>query len=401
MEPLSIRRAEPRSAAAACVGAPPPRSGPLLVASDIFRVSRHASGHPLAIPRVSLTIDLCRALGWLAPDRYHEAREATEAELRRFHHADYVDAVRRAEVLQDLPEKERRRFNLGVNGNPIYREVFRRPATACDASIEAARMLLGGGIVYSPAGSTHHGQPGRASGYCIFNDPVLAILELLAAGLCRIVYLDLDAHFGDGVQQAFHDDDRVFTLSVHEAGRWPMARPDTGDPAFGSVHDRAGGAARNLSVPAGFCDAELDFLMAEVVLPLIRGHAPEAIVVQCGADALACDPMTRLALTSRGLWEAVARVVPLAPRLLVLGGGGYNPWSVGRCWTGLWATLNGYDIPERLPAEAESLMREVRWRHRLGRSPALRWLTTLADPPPERSAQSVRAEVRELAVLAA
>src|SRR5512144_2050498 len=155
----------------------------VLIASDIFRTSRHAPGHPLAIPRVSLAVDLCRALGWLRDTAYREAPCASMAELAVFHAPEYIAAVMRAEAMQALTDGERLRFNLGINGNPIYQEVFRRPATACGASLLAAEMLSQGGVIYNPAGGTHHGQPARASGYCIFNDPVLAIFKMLRIGL--------------------------------------------------------------------------------------------------------------------------------------------------------------------------------------------------------------------------
>lgn len=370
---------------------------PLLIAGEIFRTTRHAPGHPLAIPRVSLTLDLCRVLGWLPDDRYREALPADDGDLVRFHTPAYIAAVHRAETAQVLSDAEQRLFNLGVNGNPIHAEVFRRPATACGASLAAARMLRKGGIVYSPAGGTHHGQPARASGYCIFNDPVLAILELQAGGVKRICYLDLDAHFGDGVQQAFHHDPRAFTISIHEAGRWPMQPGDPHGSSFGAAGDRAGGAARNLPLPPSANDSEFALLMTDVVVPLIRRFAPEALVVQGGADALADDPMTKLALSNRALWTALTAVMELAPRLLLLGGGGYNPWAVGRCWTGFWATLNRLPIPDTLPPAAEALMRSVHWHHRLGRQPPGRWLQTLADPP---RPGPIRPEVQALVELA-
>jgi acetoin utilization protein AcuC len=351
-----------------------------MIASEIFWTSRHAPGHPLAIPRVSLTIDLCRALGWLEPGCYVEAEPASVPELLRFHASDYVEAVQRAEATQSASAEDRLRFNLGINGNPVYGEVFRRPATACGASLQAARLLRGGGIVYNPAGGTHHGQPAQASGYCIFNDPVLAILAFLDQGLPRVAYVDFDAHFGDGVQQAFHDEPRVLTISVHEDGRWPMRRNETA-AGFGGIEDRAGGLARNLPVPEGLNDTELAFLVGQAVVPLVAAFGPSAIVIQCGADALADDPMTKLALSNGALWAALAAVMPLSRRLLVLGGGGYNPWAVARCWTGVWGILNGFSIPQRLPRPAAGLLGAVRWNHRLGREPAERWLTTLADPP--------------------
>ncbi|TVR83160.1 MAG: acetoin utilization protein AcuC [Rhodospirillales bacterium] len=372
-----------------------PKSGlsPLLIGSDIYRTSRHAPGHPLAIPRVALMTDLCRVLGWLPDGAYREAPMATTAELARFHAPDYVDAVMRAERCQALSPAEIQRFNLGINGNPVYPEMFRRPATACGASVLAARLLLGGlRVVYNPAGGTHHGQRARASGFCTFNDPVLAILALLDGGLERVFYLDLDAHFGDGVQAAFHHEPRVFTVSIHEAGRWPMRR-DGPPTTAGGIQDRGGGNARNLPLPPPANDNEFAYLMEAAVLPLLAAAEPEAVVVQCGADALADDPMTRLALANGALWQAVAQVAAAAPRLLVLGGGGYNPFAVARCWAGVWGLLSGCDIAAPLSSEAETLMRTVRWNHRRARMAPEAWFTALADPP---RPGPIRPEVRAL-----
>lgn len=375
--------------------APVPRP-PLFVGSDIFRARTHAHGvgHPLAIPRVALVIDLCRALGWLPDSAYRDSPQASPAELERFHDPAYVAAVARAEATQAVTETDRHRHNLGVNGHPVYAEMFRRPATACGAALLAARLLAQPGVVYSPASGTHHGRRDRASGFCTFNDPVLAILAFLDQGLRRVLYLDLDAHFGDGVQAAFEDEARVVTVSIHEAGRWPMARGSALGTGLGEVGDRGGGRALNLPVPAGFNDSELDYLIEAVVVPLVAAVRPEVIVVQGGCDALDDDPMTKLSLSNGALWRAVAAVRPLAPRLLVTGGGGYNPFAVGRCWAGVWATLAGNEVPERLPAAAESVLRAVTWRHRRGRTPKTAWLTTLADPP---HAGAVRDEIRALA----
>lgn len=384
----------PRDASAAAAD-PTAAAATVMIGSDIYRASNHARGHPLAIPRVSLCIDLCRALGWLSPETYLESPQASVAELCRFHDPDYVAAVRRCELGQQASDEDRSRFNLGVNGNPVYAEMFRRPAMACGASLAGARRLVDQrGIVFNPAGGTHHGLSARASGFCIFNDPVLAILALLDAGLTRVFYLDVDAHFGDGVQLAFADEPRVFTLSIHEGGRWPMGREDAWTAALGGVYDRGGGTARNLPVPRELNDSEMAILLDAVVLPTIASFAPEAVVLQCGADALADDPMTKLSLSNGALWRVVAAVRGMAPRLLVLGGGGYNPWSVGRCWAGVWARLAGIAIPDRLPAAAEDLLRAVHWPHRRGREPAERWFTTLADPPNEGP---VREDVLRLA----
>lgn len=375
-------------------------SRPRFIGSEIYRSSSYGARHPLAIPRVSTCIDLCRALGWLPGAVYIDSPRATPEQLARFHTPDYLAALIEAERTQRVSPDRRRRFNIGCNGNPVFPEIFRRPATACGGSIEGARLLLDGATVYNPAGGTHHGRPDRASGFCYLNDPVLAILTLLDGGLARVLYLDVDAHHGDGVQAAFAEDERVLTISVHEAGRWPMSRSagSGGDRSTGkgegTLADRAGGMARNLPVPADFNDSEMAFLLERAILPLAAGFAPEAVVLQCGADGLADDPQSKLGLSNLALWRVVRAVKPLAPRLLVLGGGGYNPWAVGRCWAGVWAALNGFSLPERLPLAAEALLRRLGWRHSWARNPPEHWFTTLADAP---RPGPIRSEVHDIA----
>jgi acetoin utilization protein AcuC len=359
---------------------------PLLIGSEIYRTSRYAGNHPLAIPRVSAAIDLCRALGWLPDESYIDSPVATPAQLVRFHDPDYIAALQAAERDQRVDEESSRRWNIGRNGNPIFGEVFRRPATACGASILAAtRLAAAPGVIHSLAGGTHHGMRDRASGFCFLNDPALAILTLLDQGLTRIAYVDLDAHHGDGVELAFAGDPRVLTISIHEDGRWPYT---------GSVEDRAGGSARNLPVPQGFNDSELAFLVDEAVLPLLARFRPEALLLQCGADSLADDPLSGLALSNNAYWRAVAALRAACARVLVLGGGGYNPWSVARCWAGIWGTLNGLEKPARLPEEAEAVMRGFTWNRRRGEERPEHWFTTLVDPANEGP---VRAAVQHVA----
>jgi len=361
---------------------------PRLIASEIYRASSYGGRHPLAIPRVSAALDLVRAMGWLDEARYVDSPLATPEQLARFHDRDYIATVMRAERDGQLPRELRQRYNIGCNGNPLFPEIFSRPATACGGTLKAVELLQGGGIVHSPAGGTHHGRRDRASGFCYFNDPVLGILAMLDQGLRRIYYVDIDAHHGDGVEDAFAGDDRVFTLSIHEAGRWPYT---------GGVEDRVGHGACNLPVPAGFNDSELEFLFDEVVLPLGSRLRPEAVVLQCGADGLADDPMSGLALSNRALWASVRKLMGLAPRLLVLGGGGYNPWAVARCWAGVWATLNGID-PAVPPTEAAGdVLRGISWKHRHGRQPPERWFTTIADAPRDGG---IRDPVRAVAAAA-
>jgi acetoin utilization protein AcuC len=358
---------------------------PLLIGSEIYRGSTYGPKHPLAIPRVSTTLDLIRALGWVGERQYQDSPRATPEQLARFHTRDYIAALMQAEATQRVDPAHRERHRIGADGNPVYRQVFSRPATGAGGVMLAARLTAQGGVVHVPGGGTHHGMPDRASGFCYLNDPVLGLMEWLDLGLDNILYLDIDAHHGDGVQAAFADDPRVFTLSIHEAGRWPHT---------GQLEDRAGGHARNLPVPPDFNDSEMELLLRHAVLPLLRHLRPQAIMLQAGADALAEDPLSRLALSNRAHRAVLRAVLPLAPRLILLGGGGYNPWSVARCWAGLWATLNGFALPQRLPPAAEAVLRGLTWSRAAGRNPPEHWFTTLADAP---RPGPVRDEIRHVA----
>lgn len=343
---------------------------PRFIGSEIYRRSRYGGKHPLAIPRVSAVIDLARALGWLPDDIYIDSPVATPVQLARFHDPAYVQAVIAAEAEQAASEEVRARHHIGVNGNPVFGEVFRRPATACGATLLATELLHSGGIVYSPAGGTHHGQPDRAAGFCYFNDPVLGLLNWLDQGLERISYVDIDAHHCDGVEDALGDDPRVQIVSVHERERWPF----TGRETRPETH------LHNFPVPADFHDDEFALILEEAILPLVAEFAPQAIMIQGGADALLEDPLSKLALSNNSHWRAVASLKPMAPRLLVLGGGGYNPYSVARCWAGVWAQLAGREIPDRLPEPAEAVLRGLTYNRAAGRNPPDHWFTTMADP---------------------
>ncbi|MEM7444333.1 MAG: acetoin utilization protein AcuC [Pseudomonadota bacterium] len=363
---------------------------PRLIGSEIYRRSTYGAKHPLAIPRVSTALDLIRAMDWLGERQYIDSPCANPEQLTRFHDEDYIEALQQAEAAQNLPDHLCEQYSLGRNGNPFFGEMFRRPATASGGSILAAKLLSEPGIVHSPAGGTHHGRPGRASGFCYLNDPVLGIFTLLDQGIAPVAYVDIDAHHGDGVQDAFADDDRLWTISVHEQNRWPFT---------GATDDRGGGQARNMAVPTGLNDSEMMALLNRAILPLMDRIQPAAIVLQCGADALEEDPLAKLSLSNRAHMAAVSALMPIAPRLMVLGGGGYNPWSVGRCWAVIWAVLNGHDPTVPLTGEAESVLRGLTWRRAQGRNPPETWFTTLVDRP---RPGPVRAEISDLidAVLA-
>jgi acetoin utilization protein AcuC len=379
--PISIPE-PPREAEAADI--PVVLIPPIYIGSEIYRRSSYGGKHPLAVPRVSSVTDLCRALGWLPDTQFREAPMATGGQVARFHDPLYVAALRRTEAAGAVSEADRTRYRIGAEGNPVFPEIYRRPMTSAGGILLAAALTQDGGTVFCPGGGTHHGRPDRASGFCYLNDPVLGLLAWLDQGLTRIVYLDIDAHHGDGVQDAFHDDPRVLTISVHEAGRWPRTGP---------VTDRAGGAARNLPVPPGFNDSEMRALLHGAILPMIAAARPEAIFLQCGADALEEDPLSRLSLSNHAHLDVVRAVRRLAPRLLVTGGGGYNPFTVARCWAGVWAVLNDLPIPASLPPAAEAVLRGLSYHRAAGRNPPAHWFTTLLDAPREGM---VRPEISDI-----
>lgn len=319
-------------------------------------------------------MDLSRAMGWLEPGQYRNSPRAKPAALTAWHTPDYIAALQRAETDQSVSDAVRARHGLGTVSNPIYPEMFRRPATAAGASLLAGELLKNGGTIYHPGGGTHHGMRDRAGGFCYLNDPVLAMLSLRRNGAQRIAYVDIDAHHCDGVEEGFAGDPDALLISIHEDRRWPFT---------GALEDAGGGNCLNLPVPRGFNDTEMATVRDDLILPAVDAFKPDAIVLQCGADAVTEDPLSRLALSNNAHWAVLCGLIAFqAPRLLVLGGGGYNPWSVGRLWTGIWAALNGHEIPDIVPEKAEAVLRALQWDGaRAGRNPPEHWFTTLRDAP--------------------
>ncbi len=347
-------------------------SRPVFIGSPIYHGSVYGPRHPLSIQRVPAVTDLARVLGWLPKDLYRTSPRAKPGALVRFHTKEYIAALQAAEAAQEVTDAVRDRHGLGTLSNPVFAEMYRRPATAAGGGLLAAELVAGAGVVYNPGGGQHHGLPDRAAGFCYLNEPVLTISRLLEMGIERVAYVDIDAHHCDGVEPAFAGSERVRMISVHEARRWPFT---------GALEDRAGGAAFNLPVARGLNDTEFGLVLEKLILPAVDSFRPDAIFLQCGADALLEDPLARLALSNRCHVATVRALRPLAPRLIVSGGGGYNPWSVARCWTAVWGEITGVDVPDTLPPQAQALLRGMNW-HRKGR-PGTALLTTLIDAPRE------------------
>ena len=364
---------------------------PLFIGHEIFRGSSYGRFHPLRVPRVSTVMDLSRALGWLPTAQFVTSPRAKPKALEAWHDPEYIAALQRVEASQQASADDLARFDIGSVTNPVFPEIFRRPATAAGGSILAGELLARGGVIYNPAGGTHHGMRGRANGFCYLNDPVLAMLSLRYHGVRRIAFVDIDAHHCDGVAEGFAGDPECLMVSVHEERLWPRT---------GLIDDDAGGNAINLPVPRGFNDVEMAHVRDGLILPKVAAFAPDAIVFLCGADGVVDDPLAHLALSNNAHWDVLRGLMALgAPRLLVLGGGGYNPWTVGRLWTGVWGVLNGHDVSGVLPQVAQDVLRALTFEgNSRGRNPPEHWFTRLQDAPQEGGAISavVRQRVAQL-----
>ena len=198
---------------------------------------------------------------------------------------------------------------------------------------------------FSISGGLHHAAADHASGFCVFNDPALAIHYFLGRGL-RVAYVDIDAHHGDGVQQACFGDDRVLTISVHESGQYLF--PGTG---FVKELGVGRGAGYSVNLPLyPYTNDEL-YLEAfhEVVPPLLRAFAPDVLVTQLGIDSYHNDPLTHLQITTRGYVEAVTELSRMGIPWLALGGGGYDLMAVARAWTLAYGVMLDVQWPDSIP----------------------------------------------------
>lgn len=361
----------------------PKRTRPLYVGSEVFRRAAFGPHHPLTIVRHAAVMDLLRMLGWLSAGDYRESRAAGMEELLEFHDRAYLKALRHADSAGSVAPTVRERYRIGTFENPLFAGLYERAAMTVGGSILAAELALEGHVVFHPSGGTHHGRPDRAAGFCYLNDPVFAILTLLRQGRERVLYVDLDAHHGDGVEDAFYEDPRVTTVSVHEQHRWP----------FSGTHSHPHAWAFNFSVPPGLNDTEFALIVREGLLPLAGAIDADSLVLCCGADCLAGDPLSSMLLSNTALWDAVGELLALGLPTVILGGGGYNPWTVTRYWAGLWGRISGKRMPAVLPDEAQAFLEQMQCDLIDEEDIDEAWVTTLADAP---SRGRVRGEVSSM-----
>jgi acetoin utilization protein AcuC len=332
-------------------------------------------GHPLAPVRVELTMALARGLGVfdapgvaLAP-----VARAGDDVLEYVHAPEYIAAVKGADA--GLPDAQY--FGLGTGDNPVFPGMHEASALIAGASVAAAQAVWSGaaGHAANIAGGLHHAMRARASGFCVYNDAAISIARLLRLGAERVVYVDVDAHHGDGVQAAFYDDPRVLTISLHQDPRTLF--PGTGTPQESGGPDAAGGSV-NVPLPPGTRDAQWLRAFDAVVPPLVRAFAPQVLVSQHGCDSHRLDPLTGLALSVDGQRGAAERVHRLAHehaggRWVLLGGGGYALVEVvPRTWTHLLAEAAHRPIPPQTATPQD-------WRDEVARRTGRRAPETMTD----------------------
>jgi acetoin utilization protein AcuC len=303
--------------------------------------------HPMTPVRLDLTVSLARSLGVLDRLTVAEPVPAEESALLSVHGAEYLAAVRTASQDPDYQG-----FGLGSADNPVFAGMFAAAALIAGGSQQAALQVWSGAARHALniAGGLHHAMRDSAAGFCVFNDVVLAIRTLLAAGARRVAYVDIDVHHGDGVEAAFYDDPRVLTISMHQDPR--TLYPGTG--SAGDVGSGPGeGTAVNLALPPGTSDDGWLRAFHAVVPGAVTAFGPDVLVTQCGCDTHHEDPLADLALTIDGQRVAYAALHELAHRVaggrwLAMGGGGYGVLRcVPRTWTHLLAEMAGHPIDPR------------------------------------------------------
>lgn len=314
---------------------------------------RLADDHPFKPVRLELTRSLLEATGTLHPDQYADPRPVDDRALERIHHRDYIRVVRAVSDGNHHPDAYR--YGLGTSDNPIFEGMHDAIVQICGATVAAVELVASGAALRAAnfAGGLHHALADKASGFCLYNDLALGIDHAVREHGLRVAYLDVDAHHGDGVQWLFYDRAEVMTISLHESGRYLF-------PGTGHSYEVGRGAGRGLSVnvPLEPFTEDASFLEAfDAVVPAaLAAFEPDLIVLQAGADMHRYDPLADLALSLGAMAACYRRVVDLAERhcggrLVVTGGGGYDPYrTVPRAWALLWHALVGAEPPDRLPA---------------------------------------------------
>lgn len=317
--------------------------------NEAIRQYDFGSRHPLRPERLKLTMDLMKACGILGDDEVLESSPATVDDLALCHDQVYIDTVEQLSLGDMVPNRLDTGFGSG--DNPPFIGMWEASLAYVGATVDAAKAVIADPTVIGVniSGGLHHAMKGRASGFCIFNDPAVAIHHMLTKW-DRVAYVDIDLHHGDGVQWFFYSDPRVLTVSLHESGKWLF--PGTGDTNEIGVGEGVG-TSLNMPFGPGTTDDIWHFAFEEAVMPVLKTFDPGAIFLQMGCDPHYLDPLGHLQMTAEGWAQAVVAIAELGKPLVATGGGGYNLTTVPRMWTLALAALKGVELPDEIPCGYE------------------------------------------------
>ncbi|KAM0675156.1 Histone deacetylase 2 [Gurleya vavrai] len=306
----------------------------------------YAQGHPMKPLRVRMTHSLITNYGLYKHMNVYRPSYASFKNLTNFHSNDYINFLQSV-TRYNMNEmgKDLQKYNVGEDC-PVFQGLYDYCRSTTGGTLNGAYKLNSGvtDIAINWSGGLHHAKRGEASGFCYVNDIVLGIIELLRYHE-RVLYIDIDVHHGDGVEEAFYTTDRVMTVSLHKYGDF--------FPGTGGLQDTGELKGKNYSVNVplkdGIDDESYIKIFKPVIDRVIDTFKPSCIVLQCGADSLAGDRLGCFNLTHKGHAECVKYIKSLHLPLLVLGGGGYTVKNVSRVWTYETAALLDVEIPSQLP----------------------------------------------------
>ncbi|XP_059486671.1 histone deacetylase 3 [Neocloeon triangulifer] len=308
----------------------------------------YGPGHPMKPHRMSVTNSLVLNYGLHKKMQMYRPYKASVHDMCRFHSEDYIDFLQKAtpSMMQNTSTKYMNNYNVG-DDCPIFDGLFEFCSLYTGASLDGATRLNNGtsDICINWSGGLHHAKKFEASGFCYVNDIVIAILELLKF-YSRVLYIDIDVHHGDGVQEAFYLTDRVMTVSFHKYGNGFF--PATGD-MYEIGYENGRYYSVNVPLREGIDDASYLPVFKPVIQSVMEYYQPTAIVLQCGADSLANDRLGCFSLTTKGHGECVRFVRDLNVPLLTLGGGGYTLRNVARAWTYETSLLCNEPVSDDIP----------------------------------------------------
>lgn len=360
----------------------------VLIHGESYGQPRYDFGptHPLQPVRIDLAVALIAACGLLDRDGVARIapRAATREELERVHDPSYVAAVQELgagdHLLRDLGDLAER-YGFHHEDNPAFPGMAEAAALVAGGTVAGVEAVMDGRALhaFAPAGGMHHARRARAAGFCIYNDPAVAIAAMRARYGGRVAYVDVDGHHADGVQSIFYDDPDVLVISLHESGLYLY--PGTG---FIDEQGEGAGLGYTVNMPLQRYTTDAPYLLAfnAVVPPLLRAFDPDLLVTQCGCDVHWHDPLTHLA-TSMALWSALARTFHglahelCGGRWLATGGGGFDIYDVvPRAWTLLFAEMSGAELQDELPPDFLEARRALIAR---GHEPAPRLSDTFSE----------------------